>query len=158
MNRLISQLIQHEGVRGNYYQCTANKKTIGVGRNVDDHPFNADELKYLGRKDFTHVAMTLKEAEWLLVRDVDKCELQLLNSGVVEGLSGLTEARKAVCVNMVYNIGIRGFCKFKNMLKALNQSDFKKASLEMLDSKWAKQVGNRAVELSTQMYLGEFDD
>ena len=41
--------------------------------------------------------------------------------------------------------------KFKNMIKALQNRDYKQASIEMLDSRWAKQTPNRAKELSDAM-------
>ena len=158
MSKTLDQLIVHEGMRGNYYKCTAGKKTIGIGRNVDAKPFTEEEIKYLGRQTFSISPMTRIEAKWLLAGDVDKCDFQLLERNIIHGLSALNEARKAVCTNMVYNMGISGFCKFKKMIAAINNQDFKTASVEMLDSRWAKQVGNRSKQLSTQMATGVFHD
>jgi len=42
------------------------------------------------------------------------------------------------------------------MLAACELGDYLSASNEMLDSKWAVQVGARASELSTQMLTGEY--
>jgi lysozyme len=49
---------------------------------------------------------------------------------------------------MVYNLGFAGFCKFNDVTAAMERRDYAAASRAMLDSRWAEQVGNRAVELA----------
>jgi lysozyme len=63
----------------------------------------------------------------------------------------LSETRKSVLVNMAFNLGVAGLMKFKNMLKAVSEKRWEDASSEMLNSRWADQVGNRAIELSEMM-------
>lgn len=150
---LIEQLKRHEGFRSDYYQCTANKKTIGYGRNVDNNPFTADELKMLGREDFYLEPMTEEEAEFLLVNDVKAVHAQIYDK---TGLARLNLARQAVCINMAFNLGVNGFLKFKNMLKAVKEERFERAAIEALDSRWASQVGDRADELANQLATGEW--
>jgi lysozyme len=57
---------------------------------------------------------------------------------------------------MCFNIGLVGLLKFKKALLLVKAGDYTKASIEMLDSKWSKDVGNRALELSTQMKSGVY--
>ena len=57
-------------------------------------------------------------------------------------------------INMVFNLGMVGFKKFKRMIACLSVEDYEGASEEMLNSKWVKQVGNRAVRLAKQMKEG----
>ena len=52
---------------------------------------------------------------------------------------------------MVFQLGIGGVSKFKNMWKALGEGDYQTASEEMLDSRWAKQTPKRAESLSATM-------
>ena len=52
---------------------------------------------------------------------------------------------------MIFQMVFAGVGKFKNMIKALQNNDTKTASMEMLDSRWAKQTPNRAKELSDTM-------
>ena len=59
---------------------------------------------------------------------------------------------------MAFNLGIYGLLTFKKFLKYLKNEEYVKASKEMLDSKWAKQVGSRARELSEQIRTGMFID
>jgi lysozyme len=52
---------------------------------------------------------------------------------------------------MCFNLGYPRLSGFKNFLSALKDEDWEKASLEMMDSKWATQVGDRAKRLSDRM-------
>lgn len=151
MMNLIEQLKQQEGFEEDYYQCTANKKTIGYGRNVDANPFSTKELAYLGRDCFNTEPMTREEAEFLLVNDVNEVT-ELIKDHLP--WADLCPARQAVCVNMAFNLGVSGFFKFKNMIRAINKACYKEAAIEMLDSRWARQVSNRANELALQMSTG----
>jgi lysozyme len=153
MMNLIEQLKKHEGFEPDYYQCTANKKTIGYGRNVDANPFSTKELNALGRDCFSAEPMTEDEAEMLLENDVNEV-IELIKYHLP--WDDLTQARKAVCVNMAFNLGVSGFFKFKNMIRAINKACYKEAAIEMLDSRWSKQVGYRAEELAKQMSLGNW--
>ena len=51
-------------------------------------------------------------------------------------------------VNMHFNLGMPTLRKFRNMLDALERREYNRAADEMLDSNWADQVGNRAIELA----------
>ena len=52
---------------------------------------------------------------------------------------------------MVFQLGVGGVSKFKAMWKALEENDYTTASIEMLDSRWAKQTPTRAENLSDIM-------
>jgi len=58
-------------------------------------------------------------------------------------------------MNMLFNLGYTRFLGFKKMLHAIEVRDFNHAANEMLDSKWAGQVGQRAIELAQIMRSGE---
>ena len=58
---------------------------------------------------------------------------------------------------MAYNLGFNGLLKFKRMIQALKNRNFLLASNEMMDSKWAKQVGKRAMNLQVIMINGIID-
>jgi len=63
-------------------------------------------------------------------------------------------ARRRVLANMVYNMGFNNLLTFRRMLGAIEAADFDTASMEMLDSRWARQVGDRAKELAKIMKEG----
>lgn len=136
MNRqlLRSQLERHEGLRLKPYQDTVGKLTIGYGRNLED------------------VGISRDEADFMLDNDIDQVERQLKT---VDEYRDLDPVRQTVIANMVYNLGFAGLMGFKNMWAAIGRRDWNSASEEMMQSKWARQVGVRAVELSEIMRTGE---
>jgi lysozyme len=129
------QLILHEGLRLKPYRCTAGKLTIGVGRNLDD------------------VGITQDEAMYLLRSDVARCARDLRNR--LPWFDSLDAIRQRVLLDMAFNLGIKGLLSFKNTLEFVRKGEWKSASENMLKSKWAKQVGRRAVRLSTMMMTGK---
>jgi len=136
MNRIKAQLVRHEGLRLKPYRCTAGKLTIGIGRNLDDR------------------GISQKEAYVLLENDIQNCEKQLLDE-IPEIYNGLDDVRKSVLLNMCFNLGIKGLLEFKNTLAFIAAGDWERAANGMLASKWAKQVGKRAIELSEMMRKGQ---
>ena len=130
----IDQIKTDEGFRSKPYQCTAGKTTIGYGRNIEDN------------------GITKSEAETLLLNDVKTVQIELLNN--FNWFNGLNGARQGVLINMAFNLGLPRLMKFKKMLGALSDNDFYEASKQMLDSRWAVQVGDRANRLAKQIIEG----
>ena len=58
-------------------------------------------------------------------------------------------------LNMAYNMGVPNLMGFKKMFTALDAQDYAEAGLEALDSKWARQVPNRAMEIANEIMKGE---
>ena len=134
MNQFIKdQLIKHEGLRLKPYYCTANKLTIGIGRNLDDVGISEDEALILLENDIIKVQKQAEQFQWFLQ---------------------LNEERQSVILNMMFNLGLGGFLKFKETIRYLELGQYEQAAIEMLESKWASQVGNRAKELSKIMFSG----
>lgn len=135
-DRLIQQLKRHEGFRSQPYRDSVGVLTIGYGYNLQE-------------------GMTHEEAHSLLVFRMMRSRAELYRA--FPHAEMMQEVRQDVLVNMVYNLGIKRFMGFKKMLAAILGKDYRTAALEMLDSKWAKQVGNRADELALQMANGVYD-
>jgi len=138
MQELINLLKLHEGFVSHCYDCSEGYKTIGFGRLID---------KKLGG------GITEEEAEYLLKNDVDKSVIVLQNK--LNFFSDLSEVRKTVLIDMYFNMGNRLF-KFEKTLEHIKNENFTKASEEMLNSRWAGQVGQRAVRLSKMMESDEY--
>jgi lysozyme len=66
----------------------------------------------------------------------------------------LSSVRQDVLINMAYNLGVEGLMKFKVTLSMVEAGRYEEASKQMLQSKWAKQVGKRSIELSNMMREG----
>jgi len=56
-----------------------------------------------------------------------------------------------ILVNMMFNMGRTRLSGFKNFKKALEAQDWKKAGIEGRDSKWYRQVTNRAERLMLRL-------
>jgi lysozyme len=132
--RLQAQLMRHEGLRLKPYLDTVGKMTIGYGRNLDD------------------VGITRDEASYMLNGDIDRTVKALLTH--LPWMLDLDTVRQAVLCNMAFNLGVTGLLTFQRTLKAIQQDRFEDAAAHMLESKWAEQVGQRAVELAEQMRSG----
>jgi lysozyme len=131
---LKQQLIRHEGLELLPYKCTAGKLTIGVGRNIEDRGISYDEAMFLLENDLILYTAEL-EKSFPVVKD-------------------LNDVRVLTLLNMAFNLGITKLRQFKMMWAAIEDNDFEAASQEMLNSKWARDVGNRSLELSEQMRTG----
>ena len=134
METLEDQLIRHEGMKLKPYRCTSNKLSLGAGRNIQDNGITEDEARYLLKNDIDRSRKELETFYWF---------------------KGLDDVRKDCLTNMVFNIGFPTFIKFVGLISDLQDKDYKSASLNMLDSRWAKQVKGRAKELAEQMRTGQ---
>lgn len=70
----------------------------------------------------------------------------------------LNDARQAVCIGMVFQLGLPRTLGFKHALAAMKAGDFEQAAVEMLDSGWAKQTPDRAQRMARQMASGEWPE
>lgn len=175
---LIEELVRHEGLRLKPYKCSANSWTIGVGRNLDTVGISGDEALMMLKNDiakrpalrFTlykrlHIRMVMSigrdfenhgisevEAMTMLNNDIERVKQEI--KGRLPICLTLNDKRYEVLVNMCFNLGINRLLKFKRMFAALDMTDYPEAAREMLDSRWARQVGNRSKELAEKMRDG----
>jgi lysozyme len=157
-DQLINILKKHEGERFQVYDCPAGYPTIGVGRNLETKGLTKEECDYLklGVYERNSViaklevrGITQEESDYLLSNDIDYVTNQL--SKRLFRFNSLPEQAKIVLIDMAFNLGVDGLLKFNKTLSLINSGKYKEASKEMLNSKWAKQVGNRAYELSAML-------
>ena len=141
---LLNQLRRHEGLRLEPYKCSEGYLTIGFGRNIETN------------------GISEAEAEFMLTNDLIACEKELKDEG---WYNQLDETRRAVVLNMAYNLGKPTLLKFSKFIGRLSDNDYEGASKEMItgsdgvsESKWASQVGKRAYELAEQMRTGQWQD
>ena len=128
---LLKSIKYHEGFRSTVYKCTEGYDTIGYGFAVKDLVLDEDI------------------AELILLRKLDKLQQRI--ASVFGWWYNSPKTVKNVVTNMCYQLGISGFSKFKKTIYLLETEQYDEASIEMLDSLWAKQTPNRAKELSEQL-------
>lgn len=135
IEQLQKMLVRHEGLRLKPYKDSVGKLTIGVGRNLDDKGITEPEAMLLLSNDIGDALADAKRFAWF---------------------AQLDSVRQDVVVNMIFNIGLTRFSGFKKMIAALEHGNYPEAADQMLDSKWARQVGLRASELSQMMRTGAY--
>jgi lysozyme len=135
----VDQIKRHEGLVLHAYQDHLSYLTIGYGRLIDKRKGGG---------------ISEAEAEMLLKNDI---------SGVVQALerqipfwSRLNEPRKAVLMNMAFQMGIAGLMKFKRTLAFIEAGQYAEAADGMMGSLWAKQTPKRAQEMANQMRTGKW--
>lgn len=157
-DKLISQLILHEGLKLKVYKCPAGFLTIGVGRNLETNPLTVEECKYLKLDVFSPLAVinvlikrgiTNDEAIYLLKSDIKRLTVELSKS--LSWFDSLPEKAKIVLYDMAFNLGIAGLLKFKKSLALIGKGKYAEAGKEILNSAWKFQVGKRANTLAEQL-------
>lgn len=137
--RLGDQLRLHEGERERAYRDTEGNLTIGIGRNLDAKGLSRDEREYLLANDIADAR-----------RELDR---------YLPWWRGLDPIRQRVLIDMMFNMGPGapdrgGLLSFVNTLSEIRRGNYAIAADMMLASKWASQVGRRAVRLATMMRTG----
>jgi lysozyme len=136
---LAKELIRvHEGTRLYPYEDDKGNITIGVGRNL------------------TGNGITTIEVEAILAHDIHRCFREI--SGVVVGFGSLHPIRRAVLIDMFFQLGQTRFSKFKNMLACIAQMDCEGAAREMLDSVWGREYRTRAQTLADLFLTCSYED
>lgn len=151
---LAMQLIeQAEGFREHTYKCTAGFDTIGFGRNLESNPLNPfEKLSCLTDSGTLEVSRRVARA-WVYA-DIEKLHNSLSKESYYQKADPV---RKAVLLDLVFNLGLSKFRKFKKTIQALESQDYKTASLELEDSSWFRQVGIRARRNVYIMETGRVD-
>ena len=141
INKLREQLKIDEGVKYEVYDDHLGYKTFGIGHLVKttDEEYGAP------------VGTPVSEERVNSVFDKD-VETYIDESKKVFGnLEDMPQEAQQVIVNMCFNMGAPRLSQFKKFIKAIHDEDWKTASVEMLDSRWASQVGIRANRLSDRI-------
>lgn len=136
---LVLKLVElHEGYRRFPYKDSVGVLTVGIGFNLD------------------HTGLSRKESLLILEHRLRDLRFKLVRKFPEFGT--LSAVRQAVIVDMAYNLGLDGLAKFRRMWRAIARKDWTAARSEMLDSKWANQVGARSRRLAKMMETSEWPE
>lgn len=136
-DHLVKSLKLHEGCKLKAYQDSLGIWTIGIGKNLQE------------------LEITEQQAEAWLIDDIYKSIKEL--DRAFPGWRKHSEARQNVLIEMTFNLGAPRLAKFKRFWTALSAANYKEAATEMLLSKWAEQVGQRAKTLARRLEADSFD-
>ena len=117
----------YEGFDAKPYIDSVGKLTIGYGRNIEDNGISPEEADYLFNNDLNRSIAELERFKWF---------------------TNSPDAIKKALINMNFQLGITRLLSFRNMINALIDKDYTRASIEALDSKWATQTPNRAKDIA----------
>jgi lysozyme len=131
---LEAQLEIDEGKRNKMYLDSKGIPTIGIGHNLRDNPISDMAVRVIFEDDVANA-----EAD---ARKLFPC------------FDDLTTARKAVIINMMFNMGYETFSQFHHTIEMINSGNYDAAASGMLQSAWANQVGQRANRLADAMRNG----
>jgi len=125
---LIESIKKHEGYVGIVYKDSLGIDTIGYGFAIKDLELDVDICDIILERKLHALEDSINlKFDWFL---------------------DMPTKIQEVVTEMCYQVGVTGFSKFVKTIKYLKDKEFKNASVEMLDSKWAKQTPNRAKEMS----------
>jgi len=138
---LKQQLIEDEGCKYEIYLDHLGYKTFGIGHLCKaTDPENDLEVGAEVSKD---------RVDECFLSDIDK----VIEDCIIlyDDFYTLPDEAQLIVANMMFNLGRPRLTNFVRMRKAVNESNWQEAKIQMLDSKWAKQVPNRADRLSERM-------
>ena len=131
--KLKELLVSHESYKQFPYVDTTGHITIGIGRNLTERGVSHNEAYTLLDDDILYFTDKLSQLDWFV---------------------NLDEIRQLVLVDMCFNLGLNNLLNFKEMIKYLKVKNYEGAAQEMIHSKWAEQVKDRAVQLADIMEIG----
>ena len=141
LERLREQLEIDEGIKYEVYKDHLGYATFGIGHLITVHD---------------------PENGWSVGTDVDEYRVKEAFEDDVQGVISdceklyvqwehLPEEAQQVIANMMFNMGLTRLTKFKGMKRGVDAKDWTAAADEMVDSRWYKQVTNRADRLVMRM-------
>ena len=141
VDNLREQLKIDEGVKYEIYNDHLGYATFGIGHLIVE----GDE------EHGKPVGTPVSEERVNSVFDSDVATYVTEAKKVFPNLDTLPEEAQEVIVNMCFNMGAPRLSKFKKFIGGVNAGDWNTAAVEMMDSRWAKQVGDRAVRLRNRI-------
>lgn len=130
-NTVKGWLRKEEGLRTEPYLDTRKILTFGYG--------------------FTYI--TENEAEYMLEQRVRELQNNL-NRYLSNNKIMLDDFRRAVLIDMSYQLGWNGCLSFKKMWESIKNKDYNEAANQMIDSNWHRQTRDRCSRLARKMRLG----
>lgn len=132
-DEIAEYLIDHEGEKLTLYKDSVDVWTIGVGINLEE-------------------GISKEVSRFMLAEKIRQTKGDLDRN--MPAWRELSAPRRLALIDMTYNLGWPRFSGFKKMIAAIKAGDFEKAAAEALDSRWAGQVGQRAINDAARLREG----
>ncbi len=141
IEQLRKELERDEGVKYEVYLDHLGYPTLGIGHLItDDDPECGASV---GTKvDSDRVQEAFETDVETVLSDCERLYVQFEH---------LPEEVQLIVANMMFNMGYSRLSRFKGMHRGVDARDWETAADEMVDSKWYRQVTNRADRLVVRM-------
>ena len=144
------EICADEGKVLHAYFCSEHHKTVGIGHKVLGTDVENDlDIYGIGADVADDQRISEDRCYELFQGDVqiaiDGCEK------IYGNWEELPQEAQHILVNMCFQLGQGGLSKFKNLKVAIEDYQWQRAALEMLDSRWAGQTPERAERLKVRM-------
>ena len=141
INKLRVEIENDEGCKYEVYLDHLGLPTCGIGHLIkEDDPEHGLEV---GTKIDEERVNELFETD--IKETIDECKL------IYNDFDDLPEEAQYIIANMMFNMGRPRLSRFHKMKQAVDNRDWKEAANQMIDSRWYKQVPNRANRLVNRM-------
>ena len=125
------------------YRDSLGYLTVGIGHLIkSSDPPDIRDLKFRKTINDTLINMLYDKDVTTAIND---CRNLFLNFG------NLPREAQRILANMSFNLGLNSLSKFRNLIAAVNRRDWCRAAVEMKNSKWYCQVGDRSKRLVCRM-------
>ena len=151
VKELYAEIGSDEGKVLHAYLCSELHATIGIGHKIlDTDPEKELDIFGINWEEVPDDQHITEDRCYILFQE----DVQIAISGcmkIYNNWDDLPQEVQHILINMCFQLGQRGLSNFKQMGKAIEESDWEKASVEMMDSRWAKQTPQRAERLKNRM-------
>jgi len=148
---LYEEISADEGKVLHAYLCSELHATVGIGHKIlDTDPEKDLDIFGINWEEVPDDQYITEDRCYILFQE----DVQIAISGcmkIYNNWDDLPQEVQHILVNMCFQLGQRGLSNFKQMGKAIEESDWGKASVEMMDSRWASQTPERAERLKDRM-------
>ena len=148
---LYEEISADEGKVLHAYLCSELHATIGIGHKIlDTDPEKDLDIFGINWEEVPDEQYITEDRCYILFQE----DVQIAISGcmkIYNNWDDLPQEVQHILVNMCFQLGQRGLSNFKQMGKAIEDADWEKASVEMMDSRWASQTPERAERLKNRM-------
>ena len=148
---LYEEISADEGKVLHAYLCSELHATVGIGHKIlDTDPEKDLDIFGINWEEVPDDQYITEDRCYILFQE----DVQIAISGcmkIYNNWDDLPQEVQHILVNMCFQLGQRGLSNFKQMGKAIEESDWGKASVEMMDSRWASQTPERAGRLKDRM-------
>tara|TARA_R100001443_G_scaffold48924_1_gene61330 strand:+ start:398 stop:844 length:447 start_codon:yes stop_codon:yes gene_type:complete len=141
IDKLREDLKIDEGVKYEIYLDHLGLPTCGIGHLIKDT--DPEHGLPIGAEIPEERVNELFEEDLKIT--VDECKL------IYDDFDDLPEEVQHIIANMMFNMGRPRLSRFHKMKQAVDSRDWQEASVQMKDSRWYKQVTNRAERLCERM-------